>query len=110
MLKLLNIIRLDYRIIRQSPCLQSSLDFIIAAPQSQTCMMPNTAYIVLCFLYDIAFKLAILVQPIHVATEHKIMPHQNAVSITGIIKSVILIVTATPYTDHVKIRPCTVFD
>ena len=65
-------------------------------------MMPETLYIVNKFLADIGLELRC--QFIYGAGEHKILPDNKPQFITDIIKPILRIIAAAPYTDRVIIR------
>ena len=64
-------------------------------------MVTQTAHIIYCFLTNILFKLFCKV--IDIACIHQILPYNQTILITQIIKCIRWIITAAPYTKHVII-------
>ena len=84
-----------------SPIAHSFIDFIISTPHGQTCMIAQTLDIV------VGFRLHTLqesrIRRISGTSKNEVLPNQDTVFIGFLIKSIILIHTAPPYTKHVHI-------
>src|SRR5947209_17781421 len=64
-------------------------------------MIPQTLYVIDSFLADIIEKL--LIAGIHAASEHEILPNQNAQLVAEVVKVVALVNPAAPNTHHVHV-------
>src|SRR5437870_13187854 len=64
-------------------------------------MIPQTLYVIDSFLADIIEKF--LIAGIHAASEHEILPNQNAQLVAEVVKVVTLVNAAAPNTHHVHV-------
>ncbi len=84
-----------------SPIFQSFQYFVVTAPHSQASMIAQTLDIVIHLLGN-AFQ-EYRISRINGASEHEILPYQDAVFICKVIKAIILVSASSPYTDDIHI-------
>ena len=75
--------------------------FIIPTPQSDTGMIPDSNHIVNSLQTHVIQKL--LIPGIHRTGKHEILPYHDPVLITEFKKSIILVYSTTPYSDHIHV-------
>src|ERR1022692_1748600 len=84
-----------------TPVMPASFDLIVSAPDDDAGMIPQALNLVDSLLPDVFLEGGVARN--HVASEHEFLPNHNAEFIANIVEIIGLVVTATPFPNHVHV-------
>ena len=90
-----------FELLTVSPMHPSGFNFVVAAPNHDAGMVPQTLYLIDRLLPHIVEKCS--VARIHVAAEHKVLPDNESEFVADVVEVVVFVDPASPLADHVHI-------